>query len=56
MFKIKETLQNYLRVLKLTKKPSVSDWTFAARICAIGLAIIGLIGFLIYMASVLVVG
>jgi len=56
MFKIKETLQNYLRVLKLTKKPSFSDWSFTARICAIGLVVIGVIGFLLYLASVLVIG
>jgi protein transport protein SEC61 subunit gamma-like protein len=56
MFKIKETLQNYLRVLKLTKKPSFSDWTFTAKICAVGLIVIGVVGFLLYLASVLVIG
>jgi len=54
MVKIKEGLQNYLRVLKLTKKPSFSDWSFTARVCAVGLVVIGIFGFLIYIASVLV--
>jgi len=56
MIKIKESLQNYLRVLKLTKKPSFSDWSFTARVCAMGLVVIGIVGFLIYIASVLVIG
>lgn len=50
--KIRETLQNYKRVLQIAKKPSKEDFLSAARICAIGMAIIGAIGFALYIISV----
>lgn len=52
--KIRETLQNYKRVLKIASKPSKEDFLSAAKICAIGMAIIGAIGFVLYLISVFV--
>lgn len=49
---IKETLQNYKRVLQISKKPEKSELIETARICAIGIAIIGLIGFALYFISI----
>ena len=51
--KIKETLQNYKRVLKISSKPSKEDFSTTAKICAIGIAIMGILGFLLYIISVL---
>lgn len=51
---VKEKLQNYIRILKITKKPTRQDFIDTARICAIGVGIIGLIGFLLYMLSLFV--
>lgn len=52
--KIMEKLQNYKRVLKIASKPSKEDFLSAARICAIGIALIGGIGFILYLVSVLI--
>ena len=50
---IKEKLLNYIRILKITKKPSKQDFSDTARICAIGVAVIGLIGFALYLLTLL---
>lgn len=52
--KIKETLQNYKRVLQISKKPEKSELIETARICAIGISIIGLIGFTLYFISIII--
>ncbi len=54
MMNIKERLQNYIRILKITKKPSKGDFIDIARICAIGIAIIGLIGFALYLIMLVI--
>lgn len=51
--KIRETLQNYKRVLIIASKPSKDDFLSAARICAIGTIIIGMLGFLFYLIAVM---
>jgi len=50
--KIKETLDNYKRVLKICHKPSREDFSSAARICTIGMILMGMIGFLVYLVAV----
>lgn len=54
--KIRERLQNYRRVLKIAKKPGFEDFKFSAKICGLGIAVIGAIGFLIYLIFVLFIG
>jgi len=49
-----EKLQNYKRVLKIASKPSKEDFFTAARICAIGMLLVGGIGFILYLISVLI--
>jgi protein transport protein SEC61 subunit gamma-like protein len=53
---IKRKLEDYRRVLQIAKKPSREDYIDTARICAIGLVIIGVMGFLMYLISVSVPG
>jgi protein transport protein SEC61 subunit gamma-like protein len=55
-FNIIEKLRNYRRVLQIAKKPSKEDFLDTARICAIGIAVIGVMGFLLYLISVSVPG
>jgi protein translocase SEC61 complex gamma subunit len=50
---IKETLRNYKRVLQIARKPDKDEYKITSKICAIGLAIIGVIGFVIFIAFVL---
>ncbi len=44
-----QSLKTYLRVLKLTKKPSREEFLMISKIAAIGILIIGTIGFIIYL-------
>jgi len=54
--KIKEILENYKRVLMIAKKPDKEEFILTAKICAIGIIGIGIIGFLIYLLSILFIG
>jgi protein transport protein SEC61 subunit gamma-like protein len=50
---IKLLLEGYWRVLRLTKKPTGDDYWFTAKICAAGMIIIGLVGFVLYLTAIL---
>jgi protein transport protein SEC61 subunit gamma-like protein len=49
-------LRNYSRVLKVAKKPTFSEFSESAKICFVGLVIVGIMGFLIYLISVMFLG
>ncbi len=53
-FKIKERLENYKRILMITKKPSWSEFSFVTRICVIGMMIIGMLGLALYIMAILI--
>ena len=44
-----QTLRSYLRVLKLTKKPSRDEFLMIAKVAGIGILAAGIVGFLIYI-------
>lgn len=44
-----QTLRSYLRVLKLTKKPSREEFLMIAKVAGIGILVAGIVGFLIYI-------
>ena len=46
---IKEKLENYRRVLIVARKPTVKEFEISAKVTAIGVAIVGLIGYIIYL-------
>ena len=50
---IKERLQSYKRILQIAKKPTTAEYKDTARIIAIGVAVVGVIGFALYMLAVL---
>lgn len=50
---VKETLKKYKRVLILARKPDLKELKDTARICGIGFFLIGIIGFIFYLMSVL---
>jgi len=50
---IKEKLVNYKRVLQLCKRPSKEDFILTTRICAVGILLIGAIGFVLYLISIM---
>ena len=47
MFNIKSFTAQCIRVWHLLKKPSKKEWTTIAKVSAIGLGLIGVIGFII---------
>jgi protein transport protein SEC61 subunit gamma-like protein len=51
---IKEIIQNYKRVLSVSKKPEHEELMLTIRICAIGIILIGLIGFILYLLFLLI--
>ncbi|MEM5871448.1 MAG: protein translocase SEC61 complex subunit gamma [Candidatus Aenigmatarchaeota archaeon] len=50
---LKETIENWKRVLQIARKPDKFEFTTTSKICAIGLVLIGFIGFVIFMISIL---
>ncbi|WYM92947.1 protein translocase SEC61 complex subunit gamma [Methanolobus sp. ZRKC4] len=49
---INQSLKTYLRVLKLTKKPSREEFQMIAKVAGLGILAIGFVGFLIYVLLV----
>ncbi len=47
--KIKKFIKNAIRVLKVTRKPTKEEYFGASKITGLGIIIIGLIGFGIYL-------
>jgi len=50
---LKEKIKEYIRVIKVNKKPSKENFFETLKICAIGIAILGAIGLVFYMVSIL---
>lgn len=50
---IKETLKKYKRVILIARKPDSKELKETVRICGLGFLIIGLMGFIFYIISVL---
>lgn len=53
---IKETLTRYKRVLMIARKPDKDELKETARICGIGSIVIGIMGFIFYIISVVLSG
>lgn len=56
MIRIKETLENYRRVLQIARKPDMYEFTSTARICGIGMFVVGVLGFVLYLLSTVFIG
>ncbi|HDD35641.1 MAG TPA: protein translocase SEC61 complex subunit gamma [Candidatus Desulfofervidus auxilii] len=54
MFSISEKIREYKRVLQVARKPTKEEFVMSGKICAIGTAIIGAAGFLIFLLFVIV--
>ena len=53
---ISQTLRGYRKVLKLTKRPYRKEFLQISKVCAIGISIIAVVGFLIKIISSLIQG
>jgi protein transport protein SEC61 subunit gamma-like protein len=50
MLDVRERLRQYRRVLQIARKPSKEEFVSSGKICTIGIFIIGMVGFLIFIA------
>ncbi|MCK5659873.1 MAG: protein translocase SEC61 complex subunit gamma [Methanosarcinales archaeon] len=46
---IRRKLNEYLRILKLTRKPTKEEFSMIAKVAGLGILVMGLVGFIIYM-------
>ncbi len=51
---IKEKIREYRRVLRISRKPGKEEFLTSTKICALGIVLIGIVGFLIFLIAVLV--
>jgi len=49
--KVKRFIKESIRVLRITKKPSKEEYKSIVKITSLGIAVIGLIGFVIFLAK-----
>jgi protein transport protein SEC61 subunit gamma-like protein len=49
---LNQVLKTYIRVLKLTKKPSREEFLTIAKVAGLGILAIGFLGFIIYVLLV----
>ncbi|MEK6863578.1 MAG: protein translocase SEC61 complex subunit gamma [Nanoarchaeota archaeon] len=49
--KLKRFIKETLRVLRITKKPNKEEYKSIVKITALGIAVIGLIGFIIFLGK-----
>jgi len=50
---IKSTLRKYSRVLQIARKPGKDEFVSSSKICALGIVVIGLVGFAIFLVFIL---
>jgi protein transport protein SEC61 subunit gamma and related proteins len=56
MGRLKEFIGECIRVLKVTKKPDKQEYMTIVKVSALGIAIIGFIGFVITMIALIIRG
>lgn len=49
---MKEKFREWRRVLQIARKPTKDEFTSSAKICALGIVLIGAIGFGIFLAFI----
>jgi len=47
--KVSDTINEYIRVLKLARKPTWTEFAMISKIAGAGIILIGLLGFIIYL-------
>ena len=48
------SLKQYVRILQLTRKPSMDEFLTISKVAGAGIVLIGVIGFVIYLIMVLI--
>lgn len=52
-FNIRELIRKYRRVLQIARKPGKDEFVSTSKICALGVFVIGFVGFAIFLVFVL---
>lgn len=50
---VKSTIRRHSRVLQIARKPGKDEFVSSSKICALGIAVIGAVGFVIFLAFIL---
>jgi protein transport protein SEC61 subunit gamma-like protein len=53
--KMKDRLVNYRRVIEVAKKPDKAEFMSSAKVTAIGIALLGVVGFVIFLIFAVVI-
>lgn len=48
------TIKQYIRILQLTRKPSMDEFLMISKVAGAGIVLIGILGFIIYLIMVLI--
>ncbi len=51
---ITSNIKQYIRILQLTRKPSMDEFLTISKVAGAGILLIGVIGFIIYLIMVLI--
>ncbi len=51
---ITNSLKQYVRILQLTRKPSMDEFLTISKVAGAGIILIGIIGFVVYLIMVLI--
>ncbi len=51
---ISNTIKQYIRILQLTRKPSMDEFLTISKVAGAGILLIGILGFVIYLIMVLI--
>jgi protein transport protein SEC61 subunit gamma-like protein len=54
MVKIREKIREWKRIIEVARKPTKDEFVLSSKICAVGLALIGIIGLIIFIAFILI--
>ncbi|MEE9323432.1 MAG: protein translocase SEC61 complex subunit gamma [Candidatus Aenigmarchaeota archaeon] len=49
---LKDSIRNWKRVLQIARKPNKEEFMSTSKICALGLVLIGFIGFVIFVLAI----
>ena len=53
MINIKAKIKEYIRIMQIARKPGKDEFVISAKVCALGMIVVGLIGFLIFITFIL---
>jgi len=51
-----EILRSIMRILRLSRKPDLEEFSLSLRICLLGIGIVGIFAFIIQLISTLIIG